>query len=166
MRTGLFLNGVTVFEKGQAETWSSAMLNQRVLQNFGDELVKDILIYRLEHSTETMNEFLTAVIQRDTPETGYEKFYLRNFKGLETPLEESVIQRVTQKLTQVKNFSVACMWALVVKVRCQFVDFAADVIELNESQMTDINFEGIIYDNQITGSDQRLIEVLCNSEQN
>ena len=100
-----------------------------MLNKFGDELIKDIVIEWVDQSTETMNEFLSAAVQRDTPETGYEKFHLRNFEGLETPLEESVVQRVTQKLTHVQDLAVTGMYLLPNEVRHQFVDFVADIIE-------------------------------------
>ena len=109
MRTGFKVNGVTVFDIGLAEFWSSSMFNQRLLKKFGDELIRDMDIESLEQTTETTNEFLTAAVQRDTPEIGYDKFHLHFFKGLETPLEESVVQRVTEKLTFVKDFKVSTM---------------------------------------------------------
>ena len=36
---GFKVNGVTVFDEGESETWSSAMLNQRMLKKFGDDLI-------------------------------------------------------------------------------------------------------------------------------
>ena len=63
----------------------------------------------VDQTTETTNEMFSAAVQRDTFETGYDKFHLINFKGLETPLEESVVKRVAQKLTHVKDFKVAVM---------------------------------------------------------
>ena len=104
MKAGFFVNGVTVFDKGMTETWSSSMFNQRVLKRFGDELIKDMEFESVNQTTEITNEMLSAAVQRDTPTTGYDKFHLWNFEGLETPLEESVVQRVAQKLAHVKDF--------------------------------------------------------------
>ena len=105
------------------------MLKQRMLKTYGDDLVKDVDIDALDQSTETTNEFLSTIRQRDTPETHYDKFGLSRFRGLETPLEETVIESIKEKLTHVHEFKVAWMNNLPTDVRCQFVDFAADVIE-------------------------------------
>ena len=93
------------------------MFNQRVLKKFGDELIKDMVFAGVDQSTETTNEMLSAAVQRDTPETGYDKFHLIYFRGLETPLEENVIQRVAQKLAHVKDFKVASMSRLPTEVQ-------------------------------------------------
>ena len=75
-----------------------------------------------------------------------------------------MLERGKEKLTQVQDFKVAWMKWLPDEVRCQFVDFAADVIEEHQSQMTDINlYELINYNNQVTPSDTRLVDALCNS---
>ena len=64
---GFNINGVIVFDEGLAETWSSSMLNQRILKKFGDELIDSVEIIKLRASTKVANEFLDAIIQRDTP---------------------------------------------------------------------------------------------------
>ena len=109
MHAGFTVNGVTVFDSGEYETWSSSMFNQRVLKKFGDELIKDMVFDTVDQTTETTNEMFSAAVQRDTPETGYDKFHLWFFRGLSTPLEESVVKRVAHKLTHVKDFKVADM---------------------------------------------------------
>ena len=109
MNLGLKISGVTVFDMSKHETWSSAMFNQRLLKTYGDDLINDIEIHELNQTTEITNEFLSAVVQRDTPESGYEKFLLWNFRGLKTPLEESVFNRVIEKLSTVKEFKIAHM---------------------------------------------------------
>ena len=162
MKAGLTVNGVTVLDKALTETWSCSMFNQRVLKKFGDELIKDMVIDFVNQATETTNELFSAAIQRDTPETGYEKFHLNNFKGLKTPMEKSVLQRVAQKLTNVKDFKVRYMVSMHNEVRCSFVDLAADVIEQHESVITDIDFFGLIESHDVSESDQRLGEVLFN----
>ena len=93
------------------------MLIQRLLKLYGDDFVKDLVIRRLLQSTEITNEFLSTIWQRDSPENGYEKFHLVNFKGLMTPLEESVIERPKEKLTHVRDFRVAEMDYLRTEVR-------------------------------------------------
>ena len=99
-----------------------------------------MVIENVRQTTETTNEYLSAVVQRDTLKTGYNKFHLDDFKDLETPLENSVIERIKKKLTQVQDFKVATMFSLPSDVRSQIVEFAADVIEQHESQMTAIDF--------------------------
>ena len=141
------------------------MLKQRMLKTYGDDLVEDVDISRVDQTTETTNEFLSTIKQRETPETGYDKFGLRYFRGLETPLEETVIDSIKEKLTHVQEFKVSFMDGLPTEVRCQLVEFAADVIEEHQSQMTAIDFIGLIYDEEVTPSDTRLAEVLCNSGQ-
>ena len=162
MSAGLILNGVTVFESNAAETWSSSMFNQRVLKKFGDEIIKDLVIEDVRQSRETTNELLSAAIQRDTPETGYEKFHLG---GLDTLVEEGIIERIKQKLSFVKDFKVAGIYSGPNEVRTQFLDFAADVLEQHESQMTAIDFSEIIFNREVTDSDQRLVEALTTSEE-
>ena len=48
---GLALNKVDVFEEGAYETWSSSMLNQRILKKFGDDLIKAVKIHNLKQTT-------------------------------------------------------------------------------------------------------------------
>ena len=57
------------------------------------------------------------------------------------------------------------MYELPSEVRCQLVDFAADVIEEHQSQIIAINFIGLIYNEEVTPSDTRLAEAICNSGQ-
>ena len=100
-----------------------------MLKKFGDDLIKHIAIEYVRQSTEITNELLSAAVQRDSPETGYEKFHLINFEGLETPLEESIIERIKAKLTKVQDFTVSAMDRLTVEGLEQMVLFAAEVIE-------------------------------------
>ena len=44
MSLGLKIGGMTIFEKGSSETWSNAMLVQRLLKIYGDGLVKDPVV--------------------------------------------------------------------------------------------------------------------------
>ena len=69
-------------------------------------------MHELEASTEIANEFIAALVQRDTPETGYCQLILERFKGMEFPLEESVLEELADKLIQVEEFSVAKMYEL------------------------------------------------------
>ena len=85
------------------------MLKQRMLKTYGDDLVKDIDIEGVNQTTETTNEFLSTVKQRETPETGYVKFGLKYFHGLKTPLEETVVESIKEKLTHVQELKVAWM---------------------------------------------------------
>ena len=74
-----------------------------------------------------------------------------------------MLDRGKEKLNHVQDFKVAGMYRLPTEVRYQFVDFAADVIEQHQSQMTDIDFYQLIYDKRLTPSDTRLVDALCNS---
>ena len=78
-----------------------------MLKKFGDELIKDVQIPKLKASTEVANGFFDAVIQRDTPETGYEEFGIQLFEGPESALDETVLERVQDKLLNVKDLKVA-----------------------------------------------------------
>ena len=109
MSTGLKIGGIEVLKPGESETWSNSMLKQRILKRYGDDPVKDAVIEEVKQTTETTNEFLSTVNQRATAETGYDKYHLNDFEDLETPLEESVIDRIKEKLTQVQDFKVANM---------------------------------------------------------
>ena len=58
---GFKVNGVPIFE-GESETWSSAMLNQRMLKKFGDDLIEAIEIHGLTATSQVASELLDAVI--------------------------------------------------------------------------------------------------------
>ena len=133
MSTGLEIGGIEVLKPGESETWSNSMLKQRILKTYGDGPVMDVAIKRLNQTTETTNEVFSTVFQRDSPETGYYKFHLDDIRGLETRLEETVLERGKEKLTHVQDFKVVEMHYLSDEVRCQFVTFAADVIEQHQS---------------------------------
>ena len=109
MSLGLEVGDTTVFEIGSHETWSNVMLVKRLLKVYGDGLVKDLVFEGLNQTTETTNEVFSAIEQRDSPKTGYEKFHLKYFRGLETRLEESVIERIKVKLSHVLDLKVAEM---------------------------------------------------------
>ena len=101
---GLKVNGVSVFdERGESETWSSAMLSKRMLKTFGDKLIKEVEIQRLKATSQVATEFIDAIIQKDTVATGYEKFHLRRFLGMKDLFEETVVERLLEKLTHVKD---------------------------------------------------------------
>ena len=59
---GFTVNGVIVFDVGESETWSSAMLNQRMLKKFGDDLIEAIEIHGLTATSQVASELLDAVI--------------------------------------------------------------------------------------------------------
>ena len=65
---GLKLNGVTVFDYDSSDTWSSSMLNKKILQKFGDGLIEAVIITNLNQTTQVTNEFLDTVLKRDTIE--------------------------------------------------------------------------------------------------
>ena len=90
---GLTINGKHVF-KNEAHNWSNAMFVQRLLKEFGDDLVTDPAIVKLNSSTGVANEVLASIIQRDTPDTGYKSFMMRHIEGLKAPLEEALIEQI------------------------------------------------------------------------
>ena len=107
MSAGLKIGGTEVLKPGQSETWSSSMLKQRMLKTYGDDLVMDVDIAVVNQTTETTNEFLSTVRQRETPENGYVKFGPSLFQSLKTPLEESVLESIKEKLAHVQEFKVS-----------------------------------------------------------
>ena len=80
-----------------------------------------------------------------------------------TLIEESVLERIRDKLTHVKDFSISGMWELPAAVRAQFVEFAAEVIEQHQSQFTVLDFNAMSLNCALTPLDTRLVESLCNS---
>ena len=112
------IDGITVFEYGSSENWSSAMFVQRYLKKAGDFPIKECEVLMLHTSTEIANEFLATLNQRDTPQTGFETFRLSYCEGMENPLEESILEELSQKLSHVKDFSIAGMVKLPNNVRC------------------------------------------------
>ena len=136
MSAGLKIGGVSILKPGESEIWSNPMLCQRILKTYGDDPFKDVVFDTVDQTTEVSNEFFSTVFQKDSLETGYEKLHFNDFVGLETRLEESVLERVKEKLTHVLDLKVAEMSELPTEVRCQLVDFAADVIEQHQSEIT------------------------------
>ena len=65
-------------------------------------------------------------------------------KGLESALEESVLEDLSEKLTLIKDFKVTSMDQLPVEVRSQLVQFISMVIEQHKSQMTKMDFTELI----------------------
>ena len=56
----------------------------------------------LKASTAVANELFAAILSRDTPETGYKRFSLENIGGTMNALEDSLIEDVLRKLSNVK----------------------------------------------------------------
>ena len=94
------------------------MFVQRLLHKAGDFPYKTCEVPMLETSTETANELFATIKQRDTPQTGFEKFHLAKFQGMLTPLEKGKLDELTLKLSHVKDFKVANMHELSSDVRC------------------------------------------------
>ena len=64
-------------------------------------LIKDVSIEKLNQDTVTTKELFSAIELLKTPETGFEKFHINDFEGLDIPLDQIVIERVIEKLTHV-----------------------------------------------------------------
>ena len=79
MCAGLKIGGKSILQPGESETWSNPMLCQRILKTYGDDLFKDVVVERVNQTTEVSNEFFSAIFQRETPETGYEKLHFDRF---------------------------------------------------------------------------------------
>ena len=56
------------------------------------------------------SESLDVVIQRQSPEKGYDEFSLNNFNGLDTKIDASVLERTSEKLLYVQKFTVGNMF--------------------------------------------------------
>ena len=106
---GFIVDGITVFERGSSETWSAASFVQRYLKKAGDLPIKSCEVPMLETSTETANEFFATLKQRDTLLTGFKKFHIARCLGMESALQESILEDLAQKLRHVKDFRVAYM---------------------------------------------------------
>ena len=152
----MIINKVTVFETGSSETWSSAMFVQRFLKEAGDEPIKSCRVPMLNTTTEVANEFFTALNQREMSQTGIDSFFIEDFRGMETPLEESILEDLSDKLSQVRDFRVYEMRKLPEEVRSQIVQFASMVIEQNKSNMSKILFVKLSDKSTVTASDERL----------
>ena len=92
------------------------------------------------------NETLDTLMKRETAKNGYIEFVMYDFEGLETPLEETVMERLIDKLVHVEYFTVAGMSGLPTAVRLQLLLFAVTVLEEHKSPMKRMNFNGIIDD--------------------
>ena len=146
MCCGLKINGCEVFRAGESETWSSSMLNQRILNKHGDEPIDALELDTLKQPTKVLNEELDTIGKRETAKKGYKKFHLNVFNDLEKPMEQSVVESTLKKLEYVQDFKVARMCWLPSEVNDQFVNLAATVLEENKSAMTDIDFYYLISD--------------------
>ena len=54
------------------------MLNQRILKKHGDEPINALELYSPGQPTEVFNEYLDTILKRETAETGYKKFHLKD----------------------------------------------------------------------------------------
>ena len=77
--SGLALNGVEVFAEGECDTWSASMYNQRILKKFGDDPIKAIKIELLRQEANVTNEMLDALMKRNTVESGYSEFEIKDW---------------------------------------------------------------------------------------
>ena len=75
---------------------------------------------------------------------------------MKTPLEESILEDLSDKLSQVRDFRVSEMRNLPEEVRSQIVQFASMVIEQNKSDMFQIIFDKLSDKSMVTASDERL----------
>ena len=105
------------------------MLNQRILKRFGDALIEVVKIVELNQTSEVTNEALDTVIKRDTVEDGYREFVMSEWKGIEQPLEASVLEQLQDKLPNIEKLTVSEMNHLDPSVSEQLTEFAAVVIE-------------------------------------
>ena len=138
------------------------MFVQRLLKKFGDEPIDDVRIGMLNASTAVANELFAAILSRDTPETGYKRFSLEGFASKIDALEESLIEDVLKKLSDVKimEFKTGC--SMSYSAREQLVNLMADAIEQHESQdMTWLDF-WMMRRGNVTPADTRLAQALSN----
>ena len=116
------------------------MFVQRYLKKAGDFLVKSCELAKLEACTEIANELFATIKQRDTPETGFNKFHVQDVKGMDDKFEESIVEDFSHKLSHVNDFKVAFLHELPSEARSSFVDLASMVIEQHQSFLTHIDF--------------------------
>ena len=90
---------------------------------------------------------------------------MHDWKGLETPLEETLLERLLDKLAHVQQFKVSGMGFLPEAVRTQLVEFAAIVLEQQKSFMHCMDFSANICTKELTAFDERLVEAICNSNE-
>ena len=57
------------------------------------------------------------------------------------------------------------MYAQVDEVRHQVADFAASVIEQHEKPMTSMDFNLFIMNKELSSSDERLVQAICDSKE-
>lgn len=105
------------------------MLNQRILKKFGDSPIDSVKMERLDQTTQVTNESLDTIMKRLSAKTGYKEFSMGGWRGLEKPLEETLLERLTELLVNVENFIVAGMLKLPPAVIDQLSQFAATVLE-------------------------------------
>ena len=61
MSAGLKIGEVSVLQPGESETWSNPMLCQRILKTYGDDPFKDVVVERVNQTTEVSNEFFSTI---------------------------------------------------------------------------------------------------------
>ena len=104
------------------------MYNQRSLKKFGDGIFKALVIEKLNQDTETTNELFDAIFKRDTPKTGLEKLHFNDVKGLKTRLEDSLLDRILEKVANVQDIKFTMIHPAP-EVKSQLIEFAAQLIE-------------------------------------
>ena len=103
------LNGLEVLEPRFRENWSNHMLKQLILKRFGDDPVKKMEIGGVYQSTAVTNEALDLLLKLTCDEEGYEKFALNsiNSRDLKEPIDEAIIERLYERLLNVKDLSIS-----------------------------------------------------------
>ena len=91
-----------------------------------------------------LNEMLaniTSIIKSFPDFKGLQSLVLRFFSNLEDPLDEKILASFADLCTNLKVLVVSMMNYLSEEGRVQWVVFATNLIENNESDMTTINIE-------------------------
>ena len=106
-------------------------------------MIEVVKIVELNQTSEVTNEALDTVIKRDTVEDGYREFVMSEWKGIEQPLEASVLEQLQEKLPNVEKLTVSEMKHLDSSVSEQFTEFAAVVIEQHQSPLKVLDFNNL-----------------------
>ena len=61
MSFDLKIAGINIFEAGQYDIWSREKFMQKVHEKYGEGLIKDVCIEKLNQDTETTNELFSTI---------------------------------------------------------------------------------------------------------
>ena len=139
------------------------MLNHRILKKYGDDPITIFEFTEVYQSSTVTSEAIDVVMQRESAKEGYERLVFDYWPRCYEKVDQSVLDRLCDKLHHVKRFHVAEFCYMMPELREQITDFAAAVYENHQSPMTELHHFAVIDTGYLTPADERFVNAITNS---